>query len=313
MKFRTELKVASGLKPIHPSEKLLFLGSCFSSEIGGQMARLGIPVTINPFGVIFHPFPLLEILKSAVQSDYSYTEEHLYEHESRFFSLGHHGSFSGEDKDELLNELNIRLVQLRNSLSSASVICLTLGTSYGYEFKGRVVANCHKLPQRLFEKQMTSSGETQIELEEVISSLHRINKDLQVVLTVSPVRHIKDGIVENTLSKAKLLTAVHGAVSKLDKAYYFPSYELIMDDLRDYRFFKSDLIHPNEMAVRYVFEKFKKDLYPRENDELFHQLEKLYKLKEHRPSYQGMIRHEEQISRLEAQLFSAYPWLENRV
>lgn len=308
MKLRTELEIKNQLD-IDPFGGMVFLGSCFSDNIGGKIKSLGLPSVVNPFGVIFHPLPLIDILEK-VSSDEVYAENDLLEHEGKFYSLNHHGSFSGNDKKALLSRMNQSLSELRSSLEESKLICLTLGTAWGYEYEERLVANCHKLPQKLFSKKLTSVEQLSGKLVSGIDALQRKFPELKVVLTVSPVRHIKDGIVENSRSKAHLLTAVHSAVEELSNVSYFPAYELVMDDLRDYRFYKKDLIHPSDVAVDFVYENFKKFSFTKY--EIFTELEKFGQFRSHKvmtSDYEEAQKHENSISQKLEMLNKKYPKL----
>ncbi len=310
MKFRTELNIKQAPFQINPFEGMVFMGSCFSDQMGERFKRLGIPLLTNPFGVIFHPLPLLEIVSKSLDPEFSYSPANLLHHENRFYSLAHHGSYSDKSKERLIEKLNLDIGLLRHGLANSKLLCLTLGTSFGYESKGRVVANCHKLPQTFFEKKLTSLAVIEKKLEEVTEALHRKNPSLKIVLTVSPVRHVKDGLVENNRSKAQLLTAVHNVCESTGNAFYFPSYELVVDDLRDYRFFKKDLVHPSEMAVDYVQEAFLKFVFDEKSIKVIEELHKFQLFQSHKVSSENKERHELKVQEKKSELTKKYPKVE---
>lgn len=310
MKFRTELNIKPAPFQISPFEGMVFIGSCFSDHMGERFRRLGIPLLTNPFGVIFHPLPLLEIVLKALDPDFSYSAVNLLHYENRFYSLAHHGSYSDKSEEILLEKLNRDIGFLREGLADCKLLCLTLGTSFGYEREGRVVANCHKLPQSFFQKKLSSSAVIEKKLEEVIEALHRKNPSLKIVLTVSPVRHVKDGLVENNRSKAQLLTAVHNLCESIDNAFYFPSYELVVDDLRDYRFFKKDLVHPSDIAVDYVQEAFLKFVFDDKSIEVIVELQKFQLFQSHKVSSENKEIHELKVQEKKSELKKKYPKVE---
>lgn len=310
MKFRTELNIKPAPFQISPFEGMVFMGSCFSDHMGERFKRLGIPLLTNPFGVIFHPLPLLEIVLKALDPEFSYSAAGLFYYENRYYSLTHHGSYSGKSEEKLLEKLNNDLELLRSGLAESKALCLTLGTSFGYEREGRIVANCHKLPQSFFQKKLSNSAVIEKKLEAVIEALHRKNPSLKIVLTVSPVRHVKDGLVENNRSKAQLLTAVHNVCESTGNAFYFPSYELVVDDLRDYRFFKKDLVHPSEMAVDYVQEAFLKFVFDEKSIKVIEELQKFQLFQSHKVSSENKEIHELKVQEKKSELTKKYPMVE---
>lgn len=283
MKLRTELPVPKQDLGLDLFGGMVFMGSCFSDNIGGRLSSLGVPALVNPFGVIFHPEPLLRIIEQAIDPEFSYSESHLLEHQGMFYSLNHHGSFKGTDNILLLERLNGQLSLLRKKLAESSTLFLTLGTAWGYEYEDEIVANCHKLPNDLFTKSISSYSSVLEKLTLTINSLATTNPNLKVIMTVSPVRHIKNGIVEDSRSKSILHSAVHEVVNNLSNAHYFPSFELMMDDLRDYRFYKSDLIHPSDLAIDYIFDYFSKSHFSDEANETLKELAKFSLLQKHKP------------------------------
>ncbi|MDX1332204.1 MAG: GSCFA domain-containing protein [Robiginitalea sp.] len=256
MKWRTEVAIPTGPDPIGYPSHVLLLGSCFAAHLSDRLAYYQFPFTSNPFGVLFHPLPVENLLRRAVEGR-NFTPEDLVESQGRWRCLETHSVLSGASPDEALKQLNRALEALKQALQHSSHVVLTLGTAYGFRYRktGQLVANCHKLPSREFERELSSPETLRESLSGILALLRSSRKDLTCLLTVSPVRHIRDGLIENQRSKAHLLTAVHALVEE-GAAAYFPSYELFMDELRDYRFYDRDLIHPSEAAIDYVWERF---------------------------------------------------------
>ena len=308
MKLRAELNVKNELQA-NPFGGVAFLGSCFSDNIGERFKRLALPAEVNPFGVIFHPLPLLDILEK-INDGTKYSETDIFQSDHHFYSLAHHGNFSSTNADALLLKMNDALNLLRNQLVQCEMLCLTFGSAWGYDYEGKIVANCHKLPQKLFTKKLTSSVEIGKKMAVIFKALQSQFPQLKIILTVSPVRHVKDGLVENNRSKSQLISAVHQVSNKLEEVFYFPAYELVIDDLRDYRFYKSDLIHPSDLAVDYVYEHFKSFAFLQ--NEVFLELEKFSRLSAHKVLSNDEVKiqeHESLLLRQKEKLTSKYPSL----
>ena len=256
MKWRTEVAIPPGPDPIGYRSRVLLLGSCFATHLSEKLAYYQFPATSNPFGVLFHPVPVENLLRRAQEGRY-FTTEDLVESQGRWRCLETHSVLSGSSAEQALKQLNRALEALKEALEHTTHVVLTLGTAYGFRHRktGQLVANCHKLPSREFERELSAPETLRESLSGILALLRSARKDRTCLLTVSPVRHIRDGLVENQRSKAHLITAVH-ALAAEGAAAYFPSYELFMDELRDYRFYDRDLIHPSGAAVDYVWERF---------------------------------------------------------
>ncbi len=258
MKFRTEVQIQDSEKKIEIEDQIFSIGSCFASEISEILTKGQLQTLNNPFGTIFNPYSINNAIKRLHDSQ-SYAEEDLIAFNDTFISLDHHTDFDRNYAHLALEGINEKLNAGNEFLQKTNWILITYGTSFIYEFlpKNKLVANCHKIPQKFFQKRLLSSYEIQNSIEETILNLKDICKDdLQILFTVSPVRHTKDGMVENQLSKSKLILGIHEAIQQFEACHYLPVYEILMDDLRDYRFYKDDLIHPNSQAIQYIFEKF---------------------------------------------------------
>ena len=262
MKFRTELNwKSSNIKLDYPSN-LLFLGSCFAENFGRKFKSLKFNSTINPSGIIFHPIPIFKILKRALKNQ-PYSASDLVCRDKMNFSWLHHSQHFHENESILLSTLNAQNVNLQNQLKTANYLFLTFGTAWGYELKtnGEIVANCHKLPSINFDKKLSSSTEIVNQGIELVELLQKENPSLKIVFSVSPVRHIKDGIIENSRSKAELISATHQILEATTNTEYIPAYEWLIDDLRDYRFYGKDNVHPSEEAIEYIWEKLSQTLF----------------------------------------------------
>ncbi|WP_312902697.1 GSCFA domain-containing protein [Chryseobacterium taichungense] len=258
MKFRTEVEIKESQKKIGLEDKIFSIGSCFASEMADLFHQGQLQALNNPFGTIFNPFSIANSVKRLHDAEF-YHEEELITFNDEFISLDHHTGFDTRYIHQTLAKINAKIEEGNSFLQETDWVIITYGTSFIYEFipKQKLVANCHKIPQKFFEKRLLSHQEITDSICNTVINLNDICKDnVQILFTVSPVRHTKDGMIENQLSKSKLITAVHETILQFDNCHYLPVYEILMDDLRDYRFYKEDMIHPNSQAVNYIFEKF---------------------------------------------------------
>lgn len=284
MKFRTEVDIKSSQKKIDLEDKIFSIGSCFASEMSDLFQKGQLQTVNNPFGTIFNPFSINTSVKRLHDSEF-YHEEELITYHDEFISLDHHTSFDTRYIHQTLDKINSKIEEGNRFLQDTNWVIITYGTSFIYEFepKKKLVANCHKIPQKFFEKRLLTHQELTDSIYDTIINLTDICKDyLQILFTVSPVRHTKDGMIENQLSKSKLITAVHEVISQFENCHYLPIYEIVMDDLRDYRFYKDDLIHPNSQAVNYIFEKFGEAFFSEETKDFIKENFKINKALEHR-------------------------------
>lgn len=257
MKLLTEIPLFSEETQIDYSSKILLLGSCFSDNIGGKFDYFKFQNIQNPFGVIFNPVSIEKLVVRAIDNN-PFSEEDIFQHNGIWKCFEAHSELSTLDKEEFLMNLNTALQNLRKALLSSTHIIFTYGTSWVYRNleSDEIVANCHKLPQKKFKKELLSIQEISGSLKNIFDKISEINPNAIIINTVSPVRHIKDGFVENTLSKAQLFSALN--YFKNRKSFYFPSYEIMMDELRDYRFYSEDMLHPNKTAIEIIWQKFSK-------------------------------------------------------
>ena len=257
MKFRTELQIPESDRKFSHSHKIMGFGSCFVDEIGDKLRDSKFQVLLNPFGTLFHPLAIENAL-ARILSLTKYTKAEIFKYGELFFSWDHHSSFNRISMDETLEKINSELEKANDFIQQTEVFLLTFGSAWVYKLSemGVFVANCHKIPQKHFEKYLLDDQQIQTSFKNCFNLILDINPKAQIIVTVSPVRHTKDGIVENNLSKSKLISNLFQASTEFENVEYFPAYELMMDDLRDYRFYKEDLVHPNQMAIDYIWEKF---------------------------------------------------------
>lgn len=275
MKFRTALTINPSDSQLKHGDVVVSIGSCFSENIGKKLRYFGFDVNTNAFGTIFHPLALARIILSALDSKET---TRICERDGEFYSYDTHSAIHANSEEQLNSLLQEQFNTWVEDIKRAKMLIVTFGSSWGYWLDEEIVANCHKMPGKLFSKRLSEVAEMQQAWEEVLERISSVNPMLEVLFTVSPVRHLKDGIVENSLSKARLLDLAH----KLSRGSYFPAYEIVMDDLRDYRFYSEDMIHPNETAINYVFEQFSSAMISPETRILFSQIDKLRKAQEHR-------------------------------
>ncbi len=237
--------------------QLLFLaGSCFTEQIGGKLAAHKFRIIDNPNGILFNPVSISKSIISYIENKI-YSEAELFFQHELWGSWEHHTRFSSVSKEECLQKINDSQKAAHTFLKKADWLLLTLGSAFVYELDNKqVVANCHKVPTDKFKKRLLSSEEVFSNLEDLIQRLQQFNPLIKIIFTISPVRHLRDGFVENNRSKATLINAVYQLTDKYDELFYFPAYELIIDDLRDYRFYAEDMVHPNYAATNYVWDKF---------------------------------------------------------
>ncbi|AZB08419.1 hypothetical protein EG344_05890 [Chryseobacterium sp. G0162] len=284
MKFRTEVDIPKSEKKIEIEDRIFSIGSCFASEMTELLKDGQLQTLNNPFGTIFNPFSINNAVKRLHDSEF-YIEDELIVYNEEYISLDHHTSFDTRYIHQTLDKINGAIETGNAFLQEADWIIITYGSSFIYEFlpKQKLVANCHKIPQKFFEKRLLTHQELTGSIYNTILELKDICKEgVQILFSVSPVRHTKDGMVENQLSKSKLITAIHESISLFEDCHYLPVYEILMDDLRDYRFYKEDMIHPSTQAVNYIFDKFGDSYFSEETKEFIKENFKIMRALEHR-------------------------------
>jgi hypothetical protein len=282
--FRTLVTTPSSPFKIDYSSNIMFLGSCFSEYIANKLSDNKFKVDNNPFGIVYNPLSVSLQLEKLL-NEYEYTNDQLFLNDGLWCSYDHHGKFSNQDKGLCLTNINTQLQSSRQFLKSANFLFLTFGTSFVYYLKetNNPLANCHKVPAGKFDRIRVSAQEIVKSFEIPFNMLRKLNPGLLLVYTVSPVRHWKDGAHENQLSKATLLLAIEELQHRYPNSLYFPSYELIMDDLRDYRFYAEDMLHPNAMAVNYIWKRFVESFMLPETLSVMKEVDKVVQASKHRP------------------------------
>ncbi len=284
--MRFHLDLDTGISPAHIQhrQKLLLIGSCFTEHIGKRLNDLKFDCYANPFGIVFNPESIHRALTRLLENK-PFGESELMEQQGSWLSLETHTSLTRPSKEELLTTLNNLVAGWHEHLKTADWLLITFGSAFYYEHKEqqRIVANCHKLPAKQFTKKMADPSAIIGSYQELLKKLRDLNPGLNVILTVSPVKHLRDGVVENNLSKAALTLAAHGIVNADEHCYYFPAYELVNDDLRDYRFYEADMAHPNQQAIDYVWQKFSGSWFDPATRPLLDRLAALNTAFRHRP------------------------------
>lgn len=285
MQFRTQIPIPKGNHSIDYNSRVVSLGSCFAVNIGEKFDYFKFQNTTNPFGIIFNPVSIEKIVRRVVEKIF-FTEKDVFFSNDRWHCFEVHSELSLPDKEVFLIRLNTIIEQAHQHLLEATHVIITYGTSWIYREREQheVVANCHKLPQNQFDKELLSVEDNKEAMYRTISMLRQINPNINVIFTVSPVRHIKDGFVENQLSKAHLIAAIHSGYNSQPITHdYFPSYEIMMDELRDYRFYAEDMIHPNQTAIDYIWKLFAEAYFSAATFSTMKEIESIQKSMSHRP------------------------------
>ena len=300
MKLQTKIPLKRKTQDlIDYQSKILLLGSCFSENIGDKLSYFKFQSIQNPFGILFHPKAIENLITNTSNKKVYSSDDLIYQNEI-WHSFDAHSSLSSASENELLNKLNVAISLTNKKIKEASHIVITLGTSWVYRYIeiDTIVANCHKIPQKKFLKELLSVSEISESLARSISLIKSMNSDAAVIFTISPVRHLKDGFIENTQSKSHLIAAIHTLVNKQDVSY-FPSYEIMMDELRDYRFYAEDMIHPNKTAINYIWRKFIDTWFSEETKSIMKEIDEIQKGLLHRPFHEDSKLHQQFLLKLE--------------
>tara|TARA_B100000809_G_scaffold78693_1_gene76603 strand:- start:8596 stop:9543 length:948 start_codon:yes stop_codon:yes gene_type:complete len=300
MKLQTKIPLKRATRnQIDYQSNLLLLGSCFSENIGDKLRYFKFQSTQNPFGILFHPKAIENLITNAINKKAYSSDDLMYQNEV-WHSFDAHSSLSSANESVLLSKINSAISLTSKKLEEASHILITLGTSWVYRFieTDTIVANCHKIPQKKFLKELLTVAEITESLEAIIVLLKSVNKNVSITFTVSPVRHLKDGFIENTQSKSHLISAIHTIINKQNVSY-FPSYEIMMDELRDYRFYAEDMIHPNKTAVNYIWGKFVDTWFSEETNSTMKEIDEIQKGISHRPFHENSEQHQQFLLKLE--------------
>jgi len=297
MEFFLPFQIQSYPFTLSYRDKILFIGSCFSEEIGDKMSELKFDILQNPNGILYDPISISDALFSCMENKL-FTKNDLFELNGLWHSWKHHSAFSDVNKKDVLEKINQSQNAAYHFLKKSEFLIITLGTAFNYQLKENKenVANCHKAPANLFQRILLAIDEIISSLLNALNALEKFNPDLKIIFTVSPVKHVKDGIVENSRSKARLIEAVQSIVQQKQNAFYFPSYELVTDVLRDYRFYKNDLVHPNETAINFVFEKFIDSFVNDSSKKIMEEIKKVLDAANHKPFLKDSAAHQKFIT-----------------
>jgi hypothetical protein len=316
MKFTTPIPIPNSNYPIDYNAIIMSLGSCFAVNMGEKLDYFKFQNTTNPFGIIFNPVSIEKLVARAVDQK-MFTEADIFFHNERFHCFEVHSDLSHQNKKEFLENLNWVLTSTREKIKEATHILVTYGTSWVYREKERswVVANCHKMPQSHFDKHILAVANIEKSIQNTVELIHQINPNCAFIFTISPVRHIKDGFVGNQRSKAHLITALQNLLSEnvLNYSEYFPSYEIVMDELRDYRFYGEDLLHPSSVAIDYIWERFKETTISETTFSALDEVDSIQKGLLHRPFNPHSESHQKFQSKLQeniAKLQGNYPFMQ---
>jgi len=306
MQFFSKIPISSSENPIGYQSKIISIGSCFAENIGAKLHFYHFQQTTNPFGIIFNPVSIEIIIRRAIQKEY-FTEKDIFFNNERWHCFEIHSELSSPDKDFFLKNLNETLDDFLFQISTATHFILTLGTSWVYKTIStqELVANCHKIEQKEFSKHLLSASEILQSLQNSVRLVREINPKCSFIFTISPVRHLKDGFVENQISKANLIAAVYHLVQNHLKEltlHYFPSYEIMMDELRDYRFYDMDLLHPNETAINYIWSRFVETNVEKSSFSTMNEVETIRKGLQHRPFNPESVSHQKFLKNLHGKI-----------
>ncbi len=282
--FRTIITPDKPPFTISHTDRIVSIGSCFSENIGKKFSDYKFNININPFGQQYNPYSIANAIERLL-NPIPYSEKELVYHDELYHSFDHHGSFSRSSVEETLQVINENLFRASEDLKKATILFLTFGTSHVFKLKHdkRIVSNCHKLSGNSFEKALLNPAKIMSVIHGALSEVKAANSGLKIVFTVSPVRYFAFGHYENSVSKAYLFTAIHDLQQLLPGSYYFPAYELVMDDLRDYRFFAEDMLHPNYQATEYVWEKLAETMLSKKTNALLSEIDEILLAAKHKP------------------------------
>ena len=304
MNLQTQIKLnKQPHNQIDYNSDVLLLGSCFSENIGDKFKYFKFRNLVNPFGILFHPIAIENLITRAINNDY-YSEDEINFHNEQWSCLDAHSRLNSISKEELLINLNNALEETNRQIKEATHIILTTGTAWVYRniATDTIVANCHKLPQKQFLKEILSVEQITESLEAIVSLVKTVNPDVTFLFTVSPVRHMKDGFIENTQSKSHIISAIHNLINSRKQLHYFPSYELMIDELRDYRFYNEDMLHPNDLAINYIWEKFITVWLSDDALKTFEDVSSIQSKKAHRPFNINSEAHKKFLNTLELEI-----------
>lgn len=307
MNFTTQIPIFKHENNISHKDRIMLLGSCFTENIGNKLSINGFETLINPFGILYNPFSICSSLNRIIDLKFLVSED-LVKVNEFWYSYEHHGVFRDENRDNLLQTINLGITKANIFLKETNWLIITLGTAWIFFLKenNKILGNCHKLNPQLIDKRLLTVDEIVENTNLTINRIRKINPNIKIILTVSPIRHWKQGYRENLISKSTLHLAIDQICKSITYCSYFPAYEIVMDELRDYRFYKADMLHPSEIAVDYIWEKFATHLFSDSTINLCKDYSRLYSMKQHKafnPESQGYKQHLIKIAKLEEELY----------
>lgn len=306
MQFRTQIPILKSNTPIDYNSKILSIGSCFAENMAEKFDYFKFQNETNPFGIIFNPVSIEKIFHRICNQEL-FEEKDVFFHNERWHSFEVHSDLSNSDRQELLETLNKALTESYKQLKEATHIIITLGTAWIYKNieSDEIVANCHKVPQKQFSKELLSIELIQNSIQNTISLIKTLNPNINFIFTISPVRHIKDGFVENQLSKSHLFTSLNSALNTehfKQNTEYFPSYEIMMDELRDYRFYNEDMLHPNQIAIDYIWKLFSENYIAQDSFTTMQEVDEIQKSLRHRSFNPQSEQHQKFLAKLQQKI-----------
>ena len=309
MQFRTQIPISKTNNPIDYNSKIISIGSCFAENMAEKFDYFKFQNETNPFGIIFNSVSIEKIISRIIKKEF-YTEKDVFFYNERWHSYEVHSDLSNSDRQELLETLNKAISETYKNLKEATHIIITYGTAWIYKNteSDQIVANCHKVPQKQFSKELLSVEVIQKSIQNTIDLIQVLNPDINFIFTVSPVRHIKDGFAENQLSKSHLFAGLHQVLKTHNSEFithnYFPSYEIMMDELRDYRFYAEDMLHPNQVAIDYIWHKFSENYISEDSISTMQEVSEIQKSLRHRSFNPDSEQHQKFLAKLQQKISS---------
>jgi len=315
--FQTKIEIPPTPLSITYTDAVMTLGSCFAENIGRKMEEVCFDTEVNPFGVLYNPVSIINSIELLLDNK-QFTPDDIFESRSLWHSFSHSSLFSAVSVEACLDKINSRMAFAGNFIHKADVLLITFGTAWIFEEKksGMVVSNCHKLPAAEFVRRRLSIEEIVTNYSHLIDTLSVKLPNLQLIFSVSPIRHWKDGAHENNLSKSTLLLAINELQKRFDQVHYFPAYEIQLDELRDYRFFASDMLHPSEVAVDYIWQRFSETYFDTATQGIKKEVEQLVSDLSHRPlqpDSEEFRKFRQSVEKRKADIISSYSFLSNRI
>jgi len=288
MEFRSVLNIPESVVKIHHSSRIMTIGSCFSEHIGHKMQQRKFPIHIHPFGTVFNPHSMVLQLRRIVDSMPFTTDDLIFHHEL-WHTWEHSRHFTATNKESLLEQINSQLKVSHDFIQKTDFLMITFGTAWAYFLQSnqQIVANCHKHPASAFGRQLLSVEQLSNDFFAVFELLTKLNPSLQILLTVSPVRHLRDGLIQDRWSKSRLIDLAHTLENSRENVHYFPAYEIFTDELREYRFCEADLTHPSSIAIEYIWQQFQKTYFSESTQKINKEIERILAAMQHNVQHQN--------------------------